>query len=66
MSTNERLMATTWRFEINKGKSITGEATQLARIQQQEDEKQELLAKKKFIIYLNNKKLMKFLKHKKY
>lgn len=45
---NDRMMATTYRFEINKGgKTNTRQLRQLAQIQQQEEEQQELMQKNK-------------------
>lgn len=44
----DRMMATTYRFEINKGgKTNTRQLRQLAQIQQQEEEHQEMMRKNK-------------------
>lgn len=41
------MMATTYRFEINKGKANTGRALELARIEQHEQDQQSVLDKKR-------------------
>lgn len=43
------MMATTYRFEINKGKSCTGQMLEQSRIQQHEEEQQNALMKKRLI-----------------
>lgn len=45
----DRMMATTYRFEINKGKTCTGQMLEQSRIQQHEEEQQNALMKKRLI-----------------
>ena len=45
----DRMMATTYRFEINKGKACTGQMLEQSRIQQHEEEQQNALMKKRLI-----------------